>query len=60
MLVTLIPVLGIMWGDLQAALVRAEAVTQIAVKEIRKAQELRLQIQKERQEYLEGGTHAGD
>jgi hypothetical protein len=40
----LIPILAIMWGDLQAALIRAEAVTQIAIKEIKKTQELRAQI----------------
>ena len=45
-LVMLIPALALMWGDLNAALVRAEAV-------ISRVQVLQTQLNKERREFLE-------
>jgi hypothetical protein len=48
MLIVIVPVTAFMWGDLQVAIQRADAVTERALIEARKLKELRLQILKER------------
>jgi hypothetical protein len=47
-LIIIAPVTAFMWGDLQVAIARADAVTERALVETRKLKELRLEILKER------------